>query len=65
MYKEYKYGAFKEKIKLLLRQRLSLKNKITYHKKMIVDLKKQLKEVEKETNKYLKLAQNTSKTILK
>jgi hypothetical protein len=63
---EYKYGAFKKQIRELLRKRASLKNKIAHHKRQIdyhkdniVEIeKKTIPEVEKELNKYLKLAGN-------
>lgn len=66
MYKEYFYGAFKEKIKALLRKRLSLKDRIRFHLKKIEYHKdkikfiqiKMLPEIEKELNLFLKRVGN-------
>ena len=68
MYKEYHYGAFKEKIKVLLRKRLSLKDKVRFHSKKIeyhkekieIIKSKELPEVEKELNKYLENSQKVA-----
>lgn len=57
-YREIKYGAFKDKIKTLLRKRLILKDKIRYHKAKSEKLEAQLPDIEKELTNLLKKAGN-------
>ncbi len=57
-FKEYHYGAFKDKITALLRKRLNLMDKIRYHKKKAKDFEEQLPEIEKQINDFLKRAGN-------
>ena len=57
-FKEYHYGAFKEKITALLRRRLTLKEKIRYHSRKAKQFEEQLPEIEKQLNEFLKRAGN-------
>ncbi len=54
VYREYNYGVFKDKVKTLLRKRLSLREKVRYHKIKAKELKKQLPAIEKQIKDYLK-----------
>ena len=57
MYKEYNYGTQKEKVVKLLRKRLTLKDKIRYHKKKVKQFEQgEIPKIEKELNKLLKIA---------
>ena len=54
-FKKYSYGSQKQKVKTLLRRRLSLKAKIRYHKEKAKELEKiKLPEVEKQIDNLLK-----------
>ena len=66
MFKQYKFGTWKKEIRALLKKRLSLKDRIRYHKKKIklhedkIELIEadELISVEKQLNEYLKRAGN-------
>ena len=59
VFKDYKYGAWKQEIRKLLQKRLALKDKIRYHKYKAEKFEqKELPKVEKELDKYLKRAGN-------
>lgn len=59
MFKEYKYGIWKNQIRKLLQERINLKSKIRYHKLKILELKNdKLPIVEGELNNYLVKAGN-------
>lgn len=58
MFKQYKFGGFKTEIQKLLRKRLDLKHKVRYHTLKRESLEKKMFEVEKELDKYLKMADN-------
>lgn len=66
VFKKYKFGNWKEQIKVLLRKRMKLKDRIKYHRKRIkinqekINLikKETLPKLENELDSYLKKAGN-------
>lgn len=59
MFKKYKFGVWKKEIRKLLRKRLSLKDKIRYHKsKFNLFEKTELPKVERQLNNLLLRAGN-------
>ncbi len=61
VFKEYKFGAWKQEIRKLLQKRLVLKDKIRYHKLKVNKFEQEdLPKVEKELDNFLKRAGNKS-----
>ena len=58
VFKDYKYGAWKQEIRKLLQKRLALKDKIRYHKLKSKEFEEELPKVEKELNEFLIRAGN-------
>ena len=59
VFKNYRYGAWKQEIRRLLQKRLALRDNIRYHKnKAQIFEQKELPQVEKELDKLLKKAGN-------
>ena len=58
-FKTYQYGIYRKEIRKLLQKRLSLKDKIRYHKTKFKKFEqKDLPKVEEELNRFLEKAGN-------
>lgn len=58
VFKDYIYGSWKKEIRTLLREVLSTRNKIRYHKLKAKSFEDDLSKTEKELNKFLVKAGN-------
>jgi len=53
VYREYNYRGDKEKVKTLMRKRLSFKDKIRYHKLKLQEIEDKLLDIEEQIEEYL------------
>lgn len=56
MFVDYNYGCYKKEVKVLLRKRLSLKEKLRYHEKKIEELSDKLNVIEHDIKGVLDIA---------